>query len=102
MKKLKHLVISTLVAIVASINVYIANNVYEEKKSYSLLNLENIVEASESSFLSEYFSEGWWSRKDWRCEKVVCKMYGKAWDSYQIYWEMGKGTNAHPIICPGC
>ena len=102
MKKLKHLVIATLVAIVASINVYIASNVYEEKKSYSLLNLENIVGASESSFLSEYFSEGWWSRKDWRCEDVVCRKFTIEWTSKEIFWEMGKGTNAHPIICPGC
>ena len=95
MKKLKHLVIAISVAIVAGINVYIANNVYEEKKSYSLLNLENIANAGE---LWDNFKE-WWNRKDYYCKPMPCYTPYGSWYGSQLCRDPNKGLYAHPIMC---
>lgn len=50
MNKIIKTILGVAVAIVASINVHIANNIYEHTRSLSLLNLENISNADECTF----------------------------------------------------
>ena len=45
MSKTKKIMFGIAVAAVASLNVYVANDVIEQRKATSLLNLENISEA---------------------------------------------------------
>lgn len=70
--KLKHKILAIAVVAVAGINVYIANDMQEQRNNLSLMNLENIAEGFEwwDNF-TEWVGEVWDATK-WVCQDAVC------------------------------
>lgn len=59
--KLKNKILAMAVVAVAGVNVYLANDVNAKNNALSLLNLENVADASECVYVTEYtlvYSDG--------------------------------------------
>ena len=67
MNKSKKIMFGIAVAAVASLNVYVANDVIEQRKATSLLNLENISEAGEY-FIEVSSNGGYIGASSWASE----------------------------------
>ena len=78
MSKTKKIMFGIAVAAVAGLNVYVANDVIEQRKATSLLNLENISDATE-----------WDMEGSWRGYNLYADVLGNG----DILWNVSGPTN---------
>lgn len=71
--RIKNIVLSVVVAVGASINVYIANDIHEQRNDISLLTLENIANADEHLATDCKWTSG--KNEKWECvgEDAICR-----------------------------